>query len=66
LRSRTRRGFLAAIILLPVGTYIYFKSRQAEEEKQQLRSEEEGRRNWIQSESGKGYQVDVRRSGGGV
>jgi hypothetical protein len=33
------------IILLPVGTYIYFKARQAEERKEQLRIEEEGRRN---------------------
>jgi hypothetical protein len=57
---------LAAIILVPVGTYIYFKSREAEEKKQQVRVEEEGRRNWIQSENGKGYQVDVKRSGGGV
>src|SRR5271155_5261392 len=64
--SRSRRGFLAAIILLPVGTYIYFKSREAEEKKQQVRVEEEGRRNWIQSENGKSYQVDVKRSGGGV
>jgi hypothetical protein len=67
-RSRQRKLVLVSLVAIPLGTYAFLKYRQAENKKEALKLEEEGRRNWIQSENQKekNYQVHVGRSGGGI
>jgi len=64
-----RKAFLASLVIIPVGTYVYLRSRQASEKQSRRLTEEEGRRNWIQIQAEKekrDLSVKVNRSGGGI
>jgi hypothetical protein len=60
----------------PVGAYVYLRSRQTANKIDVARTEAEGRKAWLENESGnekiavgadgKNYGVPVGRSGGGV
>jgi len=67
-RSRQRKLVLVSLVAIPLGAYAFLKYRQAENKKEAVQLEEEGRKNWIEGENQKerNYQVHVRRSGGGI
>lgn len=57
MRSGTKKAFLASLLLIPAGAYVYIRNRQVNAERTRRLLEEEGRKNW---------NVTVGRSGGGV
>ncbi|KIW33591.1 uncharacterized protein PV07_00428 [Cladophialophora immunda] len=74
--TRSKKFFLAAIVFIPVASYLWLRRLESQSRERTRLLEEEGRRNWIQAEKEKqrylasrkdrDLSVAVGRSGGGV
>ncbi|KIY03926.1 uncharacterized protein Z520_00618 [Fonsecaea multimorphosa CBS 102226] len=74
--TRSKKFFLAAIVFIPVVSYMWLRRLERQSRERTRLLEEEGRRNWIQAEKEKqrwlasrkerDLSVTVGRSGGGV